>query len=370
MKIENFNGTIIKQVVNSRKLNFGKKIRTLTIADLHSYTSDDIKSLRLAEAIKKQEPDIIFIAGDLYNGGKPWEGGNKLEQFRKFVQNISEACPVCITWGNHDLIGLNPQNKDIRLKNLRNLESVRPGNVFPLYNDKVIVNGMEIVGFVPKFELMTNKRLKHGVAHDEFIRDYHNEGVKFENKVGVINVYLGHAPHLIAASENGVGLEDFSVCDFFITGHLHDGYKALLIPLEKVKKAFTGKGLKTLEFDKGFVEQLAGILDRFGKQIKGMKKPLGPTNLCRGIVYIDNDAQQKFLQMSDGKFYKNATTKPNVQIWKPIIEEEARSEILNDNLHFMLISEGVSPSFFPQERFATMNVVDISNEFVKMISHR
>ena len=372
-KVENFNGTITKQVVNSRKLDFGRKIRTLTISDLHSYTSDDARATRLAEAIKQQEPDIIFIAGDLYNGGKPWEGGEKLEQFRRFVQNISEVAPVCITWGNHDLRGLNPENKDTRLKNLRDLEETRPGSVFPLYNDKVIVNGMEIVGFVPRFELMENAGLKtqiHGIAHDEFIRDYHEQGVKFENRPGTVNVYLGHDPHLIAASENGIGLEDLSVCDYFVTGHLHDGYKALLSPIDKMKRAITGRGLKTLEFDKGLVEQPTGIVDRFGNQIKGTRKPLGPTNLCRGIVYIDNDAQQKFLQMPDGKFYKNSATKPNVQIWQPVMEEIARQEILDNNLHFMLISEGIAPSFFPKEELATMNVVDISSEDTKTASHR
>ena len=372
-KFENFNGTITKQVVNSRKLNFGSKIRTLTISDLHSYTSDVERAERLAETIKQQEPNIIFIAGDLYNGGKPWEGGEKLEQFRKFVQNISEVAPVCITWGNHDLRGLNQNNKDTRLKNLYDLEDVRPGSVFPLYNDKVIVNGMEIVGFVPRFELMENEGLKtqiHGIAHDEFIQDYQKKGVKFENMPGIINAFLGHDPHLIAASENGIGLGDLAVCDFFVTGHLHDGYKALLDPIDKMKKSITGEGLKILEFDKGLVEQPTGVVDRLGNPIKGTKKLLGPTNLCRGIVYLDNEAQQKVLQLQDGKFYKNIAIEPNVQIWQPTIENSAREEILNNNLHFMLISEGIAPGFLPKEELATINVVDISNEDIKTFNYK
>ncbi len=375
IKIENFNGKITKQVVNTRKLDFGKKIRTLTITDLHSYTSNDTRTARLASAIKQQEPDIIFISGDLYNGGKPWEGGEKMDQFRSFVQNISEVAPVCITWGNHDLMGMNSENKDARIGNLYNLENARPGSVFPLYNDKVIINGMEIVGYVPRFDLMGNEGLKtqiHGIAHDEFIRDYQDEGVKFENRPGTINVYLGHDPHLIAASENGIGLEDLSVCDFFVTGHLHDGYKALLSPIDKMKRVFTGSGLKSLELDKGFTEQISGVVDKDGNHIKGSLRPLGPTNLCRGIVYIDDAAQQKFLQMQDGKFYKNAANEPNVQVWQPAIEETARQEILDNNLHFMLISEGIAPSFLPKEKLATINVIDISNdeEIVNAASHR
>ena len=372
-KVENFNGIITKQVINSRKLNFGGKIRTLTISDLHGYTNDDERASRLAEAIKQQEPDIIFIAGDLFNGGKPWEGGTKLKRFKAFINNISEVAPVCITWGNHDLRGLNSENKDTRLLNFRDLENVSPGKIFPLFNDRIVINGMEIIGFVPRFELMEKVGLKtqiHGIAHDEYIRDYNEHGVKFENDPGTITVSLGHVPHLIASSENGVGLGELSVCDCFITGHLHDGYKALLSPFDKLKRLFTGSGLKVLEFDRGLVEQPTGIVDRHGNQIKGTRRILGPTNLCRGIIYLDDDAQQRFLQMPDGNFYKNAATEPNVQIWQPILEETARQEILNNNLHFMLISEGIAPSFLPKENIATVNVVDIVGDDTNPTIHR
>ena len=361
-KVENFNGTINNQVVNSKKLDFGKRIRTVTIADLHSYTSNEERARRLAEAIKAQEPDIIFIAGDLFNGGKPWSGGEKLDKLRKFIDIISEVAPVCVTWGNHDLRGLTPENEETRKENFSRLEDVRPGSVFPLYNDKVFINGMEIIGFVPRFELMELGGLQkqlHGVAHDEFIKDYEETGVKFENRPGYVNVYLGHDPHLIAASENGVGLESLKVVDYFVTGHLHDGYKAFFNQIDKIKNLVTGKGLSILEHDKGLVERPTGLVDKDGNYIKGTKRPLGSTNLCRGIVYIDNDAQQKIWQSPDGKFYKNATDQPNVQIWQPIMEEMARKEIIANDWHFMLISEGITPTFIPNERAATVNVVDI-----------
>ena len=364
--VDSFNGTITKQVVNSKKLNFGKKIRTLTISDLHGYTTDIKKASRLAEVIKKQEPDIIFIAGDLYSGGNPWEGGEKLERFKAFIENISEAAPVCITWGNHDIRDINYTNEKNRIDNLRRLENVRRGSVYPLYNENVFINGMEILGYVPRFELMEDEGLKiqlHGIAHDEFIKDYERDGVKFQNKPGYLNVYLGHDPHLIAASENGIGLEDLSVCDFFVTGHLHDGYRRLFDPIDKMKRLFTKTGLKGLELDMGYTEQQTGIVDKDNNMIPGSKKLwIGPTNLCRGIVYIDNDSQQKYLQLPNGEFYKNITDEINKQVWSPIVEQTARKEILDNNLHFMLISEGIAPSFLPREKLATMNVVDIGSE--------
>lgn len=251
------------------------------------------------------------------------------------------------------------------MRNFRNLESIRSGAVNPLYNDKVIVNGMEVIGFVPPFELMGGRGLQtqiHGIAHDEFISKYDEQGVKFTESDTLVTAYLGHDPHLIAASENGVGLGSFSVCDYFISGHLHDGYKPLLSIIDKVKKKLTGKGLEILEHDKGLVEQPTGVVDKNGVLIKGSQKLLGPTNLCRGIVYFDDNAQQKIWQSQDGKFFKNASDKDNVQIWQPVMEELARKEIIDNKLHFMLISEGISPSFVPSEKLATINVVDIVSD--------
>ena len=88
----------------------------------------------------------------------------------------------------------------------------------------------------------------------------------------------------------------------------------------------------------------------------------GAINLCRGIVYFDDAAQQKFLQTPDGGFCKNSATAPNVQVWEPVLEETARKEILKNNLHFMLISEGIEPSFRKNEENATINVVEVEGK--------
>ena len=374
METTDFKGKLVKQKVESEKLKEGQSIRTLTLADLHGYTNDLKRTIRLIEYIQKQQPEVIFIAGDIFSGGSSWENSEKLKSFEYFIRAISEIAPVCITWGNHDLRGIKTdENLQGRIKRFKNLENVRSGNVFPLYNDRVFVKGMEVIGYVPRFELMEKRGLKiqvHGLAHDEFIADYNREGVKFSNQDGVINVYLGHDPHLIAASENGIGLGDLSSCDFFITGHLHDGYRLVVEYLERLKTALTGKGFKSLDadnsllFDRGFTDQPSYIVDKDGKKIKRKLFPiyLGKINLCRGIVYIDNNAQQRIWQSPEGKFYINITNEPNQQDWQPIDERHARSLILSNNFHYMLISEGVTPLFKPTEKFATMNEVEITGK--------
>ncbi|MBE6161072.1 MAG: hypothetical protein E7158_02470 [Firmicutes bacterium] len=361
--MNDFKGVITNQVVDSYKLENSKKIRTITISDLHNYTSDYKKASRLANAIKEKNPDIIFIAGDIYNGGKSWENKNKLEDLKIFLQNISEVAPVCITWGNHDIFGMNSINKYIRLKNFYDLERVRCGSVFPLFNNRVSINDMEIIGYVPSLGLMSNEGLKtqiHGVAHDKFIKEYEEYGIKFKNNPNDLTVYLGHVPHLIASSENGVGLGSLKVCDYFITGHVHDGYRALFSKFNNIKKFITGEDINSFKYDRGLVEQPTGLVDKDNKFIKGSNKILGNTNLCRGIVYFDDMSQQKIWQSSDGIFYKNMTNEINKQDWQLFSENDARKEILDNKLHSMLISEGISQLMIPIEKYATINVVDIN----------
>ena len=362
-KIENFNGKVVSSVINSKKLSFGSKIKAVVIADLHSYTKDKEHTKRLAEEIIKQEPDFIFIAGDIFNGGKPWEQDESLVGLREFIDIISSVAPVFITMGNHDIIGMNEANEEKRLGNFKQLEDVRPGEVYPLYNDCVIVNGMEIMGFVPEFDIIAGLQTQlHGIAHDQFMEAYEEKGAKFKSDSKTLKTYLGHNPHLIAASENGIGLESLKVCDFFITGHLHDGYKPVLEFFNKTKNALSGKEIKSLSLDNGWVEQPTGVVDKDGKLIpKSLWPPvMGKTNLCRGIVYIDNDAQQRFLQLPNGMFYQNAAQEPNKQEWRLTTEKIARKGILDNDLHFMIISEGINPGFLPSEKMATINVVNIT----------
>lgn len=356
--LQRFNGVIRCATIESKKLEEEKTIRTVTIADLHGYTNDKDKARRLAEAIISTNPDFIFIAGDIFNGGLPWEGGKKLERFKDFISILSEVAPVFITWGNHDLRKMTSSNKELRIKNFRSLKSIRKGKVYPLYNDSVIVDGMEIVGYVPSFELMEGDKLEglstqiHGIAHDKFIKEYEEHGTKFEHPE-LVTIYLGHDPHLIAASENGIGLGSLSKCDFFITGHLHDGYKPILETI--------GLGsIESLEHDCGWVEQPT-LVDKNGERVKKPIWPIfyGKTNLCRGIVFFDDDAQQKIWVSPDGDYYKNIATEDNEQEWVPIGTIEAKKEIIERELHYMLISEGIAPGFAPSEELATINVVDI-----------
>ena len=352
MKKSDFSGNIIKSVIYNKKVN----LKIVVLADLHDYTVNNKLLIRLVNKIKELKPNLILIAGDIFNGGSAWEGGIKLLKFREFISYLSLISPVCITLGNHDLRGMNDKNKKIRLKKFYDLGKLNLNRIFPLYNDVITIDNIDILGYVPRFELMEKEGLKtqiHGIAHDKFISDYNKEGVKFKNNNN-FKIYLGHDPHLIAASENGIGLGDLSCCDFFVSGHMHNGYKHL-------SKVFGKRFSKSVELDLGWTEQPTGIVSKEGKQINRFWPPIyGKTNLCRGIVYIDSLAQQKVLDIYN-KFYINESSELNTQKWKEISDTEACKLILNNSLHPLLISEGVTPTFIKKEKFVNINYI----EFIK-----
>lgn len=324
MKIDDFKGNIIKNTIYNKKINS----KIIVLADIHGYTSNNKLLMRLVKAIKELKPDIILIAGDIFNNGKAWEGGPKLLRFRDFLSHLSLICPVCITLGNHDLRGMNKNNKELRLRKFYDLKKLNLNRIYPLYNDKVKVNNIEILGYDPRFELMEEEGLKtqiYGLTHGEFIKDYDKKGVKFLND-NSLKIYLGHAPHLIGISESNIGLGDLSSCDFFVTG------------------------------------QPTCILTHDGKKINRLFSPIyGKTNLCQGIVYIDNSAQQKVLDIYN-KFYVNESNELNIQKWKLIDEIKGREIALNNSLHPMLISKGLNPTFLKREKFVNINYIEFINK--------
>lgn len=350
MKTNSFSGNIIKSTIYNKKINS----KMVIMADIHEYTNNTKLSKRLVEAIKEKKPDIILIAGDIFNNGKAWEGGSKLLKFREFLSYLSLICPVCLTLGNHDLRGTNKKNRELRLRKFYDLKKLNVKRIFPLYNDSIIIDNIEVLGYVPRFDLMEGEGLKkqiHGLAHDKFIADFEKEGTKFTSNKSTLKIYLGHAPHLIASSENGIGLGSL-VADFFITGHMHNGYKCIF-------DFFKNSNHKSLEFDNGWVEQPTGVLDKDGKLIS-LPFILGKSNLCRGIVYINTDAQEKVLDLY-GKYYLNRSSELNKQVWDESSLEIVLDKINKEDLHPMIISEGVTPKFTSIEKLVTINYV----EFIK-----
>lgn len=334
MKNFKINFNICKYVLPSYKLAYGSIKKVILIADLHNYTKSLKNRRQLAENIKERNPDHIVIAGDSMQGIK-WEKNIWLDKFKDFLADLSEQNPVFISQGNHDLVGINSKNYNQRIGNFRKLADVRPGMIYPLVNDKVIIDNFEIIGYTPSYHIISGLGIqKHGFAHDQFINEYDRDGIKPSMETDNIVEFVGHNPHLIAQSENGIGLGSLSSVDTFYTGHLHNGsHRSSTI--SKNPDRFLDNGF----VERPFTQNKDGKVFSFNPLIYGL------TNLCRGVVYIDDRSQQQILQLSNGHFYKNVSKKDNVQKWKRISSNSARIIILSNKFKALIITGGVNKFF-------------------------
>ena len=356
-----FKGRVIENEIFTRKLNFGQEIRTLTISDMHGYTNRSGRTEKLINEVREQEPDVIFIPGDIFSGGKPWEGGEKLEKFKEFIKEISEIAPVVLTWGNHDLRGMNEENEELRINTFQGLSELNPGRVFPLFNDKVTIGDMEVIGIVPEFNLMENEGMAdqlNGIARDKEVETFNKEyGDLIEEKPDTLIVALLHDPHLLEVSAQGTSLGKLSVVDSFIAGHLHDGYLALFNCFNELKKKLTGTGFKVFDYDGGLVEQVYGLNDKTGKRVVN-PRILGPTTGCRGNIYVDDNSNRKLLEVY-GKWYKNAAPLGEEPKWEKIRRKDAIKEYINNKYHSMHINEGLYPNFFLPIHIGKMDTISV-----------
>lgn len=86
-----------KYNILSRKLNGISEKRILFLSDLHNYSYGK-ENQRLLQAIRRAEPDLILIGGDMIVR----KNGTSYEKTVQFLQKLPEICPVYLANGNHE----------------------------------------------------------------------------------------------------------------------------------------------------------------------------------------------------------------------------------------------------------------------------
>lgn len=322
--------------IHSNKLH-NKEIKVILIADLHGYFNNKRKAKKLAEAIKERKPHHIIIAGDTMQGDK-WETKKKLAPLVEFIRDLSNIAPVFISQGNHDLAGAVNDNRKVRDNSFKKLEKINLGKVFVLINDVVEYDGFKILGYTPETKDIIHKLdiQEHGIAHDIFINEYQENGVKLNKKDSFITEFVGHNPFLIARSENGIGLGDLKYIDTFYAGHIHNGYhRSSTITKNPDKYLYSG-----------YIEQPYS-LDKNKRIVKRSIRPYiySRTILCRGTVYIDDDANRRILLLQNGNYYINNSKEVNKDNWIRISINNANEYINRNNLHALVITGGINKFF-------------------------
>ena len=303
----------------------------IILSDLHDFTRFTSDSDDLARLVKDENPHHILIAGDILKGIH-WDDKKELQKLHYFLSNLSEESPVYVQVGNHDKMNMSKT----RLTNFYTVDKARPGMTHLMLNDSANCDMFKIIGYTPSDYVESNMAIqKSGIAHNAFVKEFEKEGPSIDYTSDQIVEFLGHNPHIIAQGYSEQGLGSLKNVDMFATGHLHNGYFDLI----KNRDIDRWK-------DRGFT-QIPICKDINGKIVLKSIRPLyGRIGQCRGTIFVDNDANQRYLLLRNGHMYINEDLNSIDAKWTLCDKDLALTEIIEYGYKALVISGGVRKFFF------------------------
>lgn len=160
----------------------------LLVSDLHLGHVNGIRfSRRVAALMMRLKPDVAFLAGDFFDGTKV-----DPELLAEPLKGVSPPFGLYFATGNHDEFG------DIR----RYLAALKGAGVRVLSNEKVVVEGLQILG-VPYHDSTYPMRMRAALEAMQIDR-------------GSASILINHVPNRLPIVEQaGVSLQ--------LSGHTHGG---------------------------------------------------------------------------------------------------------------------------------------------------
>lgn len=184
----------------------GKK-KVLFLSDLHNHVYG-WENERLLEAVKKEEPDLILIGGDMLVGKERQCYRVALE----FVKRLPEICPVYYVNGNHEQrMKEDPEHYEASFAEYRQ-ELIESG-VWFLENESVYLKWKKVDLKITGLEIPLR-------CYTHFYKEYPQKEEILdrigEQENGVYEILLAHNPsYMNCYLERGA--------DLILSGHLHGG---------------------------------------------------------------------------------------------------------------------------------------------------
>lgn len=148
IKVTPYEVTINKTVPDTDKL------KVVLVADTHfGYNAGVIHAHELVRKINKQKPDLVCIAGDIFDN--EYEAIHEPKKVKKILRKINSRYGVYACWGNHDLnepilagFTFNPGKEGAEsLKDPRMREFLKDSNIQLLEDEAVLIdNSFYVVG--------------------------------------------------------------------------------------------------------------------------------------------------------------------------------------------------------------------------------
>lgn len=178
-------------------------VRVVQLADLHNSRFGE-DNARLVQLVKKQQPDIIVLTGDMLNGDEPETG-----VATRLIEQLAEIAPVYASWGNHE-----KANRKVFGTDVTSLYEQAGAAVLEQAYADVTVNGQQLrLGGILGY-CLSEEYLRTGEA-----RYYEVEYLREFEDTELFTILLCHFPLCWIEGDN---LEAWDI-DCIFAGHVHGG---------------------------------------------------------------------------------------------------------------------------------------------------
>lgn len=193
--------------LKTRKRKAGSRLTFALLADLHNKEYGPDNAL-LIEAIKKQQPDAVLIAGDMLIGHTkiPFSPAQKL------VLALKETAPVYYANGNHES-RMRLETGTYGKKYEEYMEPLREAGVRVLINDSALLDAPGGPVWIHGFEM---ELCYYQKFHQPFFRPENLTEALGRPKEGAYHILLAHNPVYFPF------YADWGA-DLTLSGHLHGG---------------------------------------------------------------------------------------------------------------------------------------------------
>jgi uncharacterized protein len=162
--------------------------QALLISDMHlGHVNGASFAERIADKVRQLNPAIVFLAGDLFDGGR-------VDPHREVAPLLKLKPPLGVFFvgGNHEEFGGSSRFE----------EALRAGGIRVLHNECVVVDGLRIIG-------LAYRESAYPLRTRAFL-----EGLRLKD--GPASILLNHVPNRLPMAEHaGVSLQ--------LSGHTHGG---------------------------------------------------------------------------------------------------------------------------------------------------
>ena len=244
---------VTRYTIRPKKLyGLARNLNLVFLSDLHNRSYGE-ENERLIEAIRREEPDLILIGGDMLVGG----GEVPCEAALALITSLTDLCPVIYANGNHEQrLKEDPGECEPAYREYR--EVLEESGVIFVENERLNIpagrNSIKISGL--ELPMEAYQKFKKEDITPEQIEECLGFCPAREQEEGEYHILLAHNPtYMESYLEWGA--------DLILSGHLHGG----MVRVPGVGGAITPQGF--------FFPKYSGEMTQVGDQTVIVSRGLG-----------------------------------------------------------------------------------------------